>query len=178
MKRHNVPKIILELIVILGFMVLGVTILTYINHQENITKTLTGLIVLTISVLSFTEFIALKMAAKLKSIQNVVVSVIGVALGIIFIALRIDIKTICVMWGIYSLAFSLSRIVTGVLNLLRQPLLNIVRIFIGIACIVLSILLIIRTVDFIKAYYSFIGISLSVESFILLIEFIIHRYQN
>lgn len=178
MKKVNVLQIILELIVIVGSLVLGGTILAYHIIESPITRTLVGLIILCIGTIGLTEFITLRLEVKLKNIQSLVLYIISVILGIVLTLVKIEGKYVCVIWGIYGLCFTSARIMTSFLTLLKQPLLNVVRILSNTVAIIFSIVLLINTVDFVKAYFLFTGIILLIEGLILIVEFIIHRYQN
>ena len=178
MKRNNILHYTLELIVILGFLVLGVTVLTYLIQKVPMDNVFIGFIVLADGVISFTDFVTWKYTTRIKSIQSAVAAVAMVALGLIFVFVGMDPTLFCVLFGAFSIAFSIVRIVTAVLNLTRQPLLNGIKIIISITEIVFSILLIIRTMNSLYAHMHFLGIALIVEAFILLVEFMVHRYQG
>ena len=178
MKRRNNLQIALELIILLGYLIVGVTALTYIFQHENITKTLLGLVLTSIGAINFAEFFTLKYVVRIKSIQSMIVSFIGIVFGILLVIFKFEADLICLMFPIYTLVFIVARGFTSVLNLLRQPLLNIVRIVLGITGIVFSIVFLVRGISFLSNYFTYFGIALVVESIVLLIEFLIHRYQN
>ena len=178
MKRNNILHYTLELIVILGYLVLGVTVLTYLIQNVPMDHVFIGFIVLADGVISFTDFVTWKYTTRIKSVQSAVAAVASIALGAVFIFIKMDISLLCILFGAFSIAFSIVRIATAVLNLTRQPLLNGIKIIISITEIVFSVLLIIRTVDSLYAHMTFLGIALLVEAFILLVEFMVHRYQR
>ena len=179
MKRNNLFRYILELIVVLGYLVIGVTVLTYIfQNVPMLDHVFIGFIVLSLGVFGFTDFFTLKYAAKIKSIQSLVRSILMIALGILFIVVDFDNNLLCILYGLFSIGFALISISTAVLNMSRQPLLNGIRLIISITEIVFSILLIIRTVNSLYAHMAFIGIASVVMAVTLLIEFMVHRYQR
>ena len=178
MRKANVLQIILEAIVILGSFVIGGTILMYKILDYPITRTLIGLIILCVGTIGLTEFVSLRLEFKLKSIQSFALYIIGIVLGIIIVALKIDSKPLCIIWASYNICFSVVRISSSVLTILKQPLLAAVRVILNLIGIIFSIVLICKTIDFIQAYFLFAGIILLIESAILTIEFIIHRNQN
>jgi len=178
MKRVNVFNIILNLIVILGSIVIGVTVLTYIYQHEYYNKILIGLIIMAIGLMGLTEFFTLRFALRMRSIQNAVISALSVGLGLIFILVKLEMKQICLIWAISNFVIASVHITTSVINILRKPLINGARIILNVLLIVFSIILIVRTIDYLNNFLIFIGISLLVEAAILLIEFIIGRYQN
>lgn len=178
MKRTNVLRIILEAIVILGSFVIGGTILMYNILDYSITRTLVGLIVLCVGLIGAVEFVSSKIEIKLKTIQSIVVYLIGVVLGIVLAVFKIDSKAVCIIWAVYNICFSLVRIFTSSVTILKQPLLNAARIVCNVTGIVFSIIFICQTTEFLKVYFLFCGIILLIESSILTIEFIIHRNQN
>lgn len=178
MKRNNVLRYILELIVILGNLVIGVAILTYIFQGVPMDRVFLGSLLLTIGVIGFTEFFTWRYVTRVRSIQSLVASIAKVGLGASFIIFNFDNNLICILIGACSIAFALIRIVTATLNITRQPLLNGVRTVISITEIVFAIILIIRTQDYLRAYMTFVGIALAIEAFVLLIEFMVHRYQR
>ena len=178
MRKVNVFNIVLELIVILGSVVIGVTLLTYIFQHAYYNKILIALIVLSIGLIGLTEFFTLKFAIRFRSIQNAVGSTLLIALGLIFLIMKIELKQICLIWGIGNIALSVIHITTAVLNILRKPLINGVRIILNILLIVFSIFLMVKNIDYLDTFLIFLGIALLVEAVILLVEFIIERYQN
>ena len=178
MKRNNILHYTLELIVILGFLVLGITVMTYIFQGVPMDHVFIGSIVFADGVISFTDYFTWKLSTRIKSVQTAVAAIAMVALGAIFIFIDMDPTLFCVLFGAFSIAFSIVRIITAALNLTRQPLLNGIKIIISITEIVFSILLIIRTMNSLHAHMVFLGIALLVEAFILLVEFMVHRYQR
>ena len=178
MKKVNVFNIVLSLIVILGNIVLGVTILTYLIQHVSYNKILIGLIILATALMGLTEFFTLKFAVRIKSIQNAVASVLAIALGIVILLVKLEMRQVCIIWGIGNIVLAIIHIVTGVLNILRKPLINGVRIILNVLLIVFSIFVAIKTIDYLNSYLTYIGIALLIEAAILLVEFIISRYQN
>ena len=178
MRKANVLQIILETIVILGSFVVGGTILLYKILDYPITRTLLGLIVLCVGTIGLTEFVTLRLEFKLKSIQSFAIYIIGIILGIIIVAVKIDSRPLCIIWACYNIAFAIVRILSSVFTILKQPLLAAVRVLTNLVGIVFSIILICKTIDFVQAYFLFAGIILLIESSILTVEFIIHRNQN
>ena len=179
MKRRSILRYTLELIVVLGYLVLGVTIFTFIAQKIAFDKVFIGWLTLAIGVLEFTDFVTWKYAVKIKSIQYFVASIISIALGLVFILVKMDTKALCYFWGAFSIFFSLVKISTGSINLAYQPLINSVRIILSITRIVFSILLLARpNLKTLDTFILFLGISLVVEAVILFIEFMIHRYQR
>ena len=178
MKKANVLQIILEAIVILGSFVIGGTILMYRILDYPITKTLLGLIILCIGTIGLTEFVSLKLELKLKNALSLVIYGIGVVLGVVLTIVKFESRTLCIIWAAYNICFSAIRIFTSILTWLKQPLLNSSRVLCNLTGIVFSIILVVKTIDFIQAYFLFAGIILLIESSILTVEFIIHRNQN
>lgn len=178
MRKANVLQIILEAIVILGSFVVGGTILLYKILDYPITKTLLGLIILCVGTIGLTEFVTLRLEFKLKSVQSFAIYIIGIILGIIIVAVKIESRPLCIIWACYNIAFAIVRIISSVFTILKQPLLAAVRVLTNLVGIVFSIILICKTIDFIQAYFLFTGIILLIESSILTVEFIIHRNQN
>ena len=178
MKRVNVLNVILELVVILGYIVIGMTCLTYIFQRATVDRFFIGSIVGAIGILKFAGFFAQKYVVRLKSIQSAIGALIMIALGIVFIAVNIDEPVTCILLGAFNIGLNIISISTCSLNMTRQPLLNSARIIIDIISIVFSIFLIVKKEPYFYTYMSFVGIALLVEAVVLLIEFIIHRYQN
>ena len=178
MRRTNILHIVLELIVVIGSFIIGGTILTCFFLQADITRILVGLITIAIGMIGAVEFLTLKLELRLKSIQSLVLYGLAILLGLLLIFIRIDGPIVCYIWGSFFICFALARAFTSAVNLLKQPLLNIVRIVSGIVVIVFSIILLVKNVDFVGTYFIFIGIIMLIDALILLIEFIIHRFQN
>ena len=178
MKRVNVLNIILELIVILGYIVIGMTCLTYIFQRATVDRFFIGAIVGAIGVIQFANFFTQKYLVKLKSIQSAVAALIMVALGIVFIVINMEPALVCILLGSFNIGLNIISIFTGSLNMSHQPLFNSARIIIDIISIVFSIFLVVQKEAYFYTYLSFVGIALLVEAVVLFIEFIIHRYQN
>ena len=178
MKRANVLNITLELIVILGYIVIGMTCLTYIFQHANPDRFFIGSIVGALGILQFASYFTQKFAVRLKSIQSAVVALVMVALGIVFIVANIEQPLIYILVGAFTIGFSIVGISTSVINMTHQPLLNSASIIIYIIAIVFSIFLLVRLESYFYTFISFIGIALLVAAIVLLIEFIIHRYQS
>ena len=178
MKKPNVFQIILELIVILGFIVVGVTVLTFLIQHVAVDRICIGLIAMAVGIFGLAEYFTLKFAIRIRSIANVIASAAMIVVGVLFVVLKFEIKNLCVVLGILSIGCSVARITTSVLNLLRQPLLNGVRIILNIILIIFSIFLIVKTVDFLNNFLMFLGIAFLIEAGTLFVEFLIHRYQN
>ena len=178
MRKVSLLRILLELIVIAGYLVIGVTLVTFLMQHESISQFFIGLFFIAIGVIQITEFFTLRIATKLKSAPNVVVAVLLIALGFILVFLNFEPEALCLILAIACLSFGIVRIITAVLNLLRQPLLNAVRIILNIIMIVMCIFLIAKRNDVLIPFTLFLGIALLVEAGVLLIEFFIRRYQN
>ena len=90
MKRNNILRYTLELIVILGFLVLGVTVLTYLIQKVPMDNVFIGFIVLADGVISFADFVTWKYTTRMKSIQSAVSALASIALGAVFIFVKMD----------------------------------------------------------------------------------------
>lgn len=177
--KRNALHILLELIVDIGFLVLGVTILTFLGQGIPFPFSTIGPLVLAVGVLEVADFFTWKFATRRRSIQSLAAAILSVALGIFFIiGHNIDTKVLCIIWGIASVVFSVAKIATGVMNLSYQPLINGVKIILSITEVVFSILLIIQQQHAIQHHMLFLGIALLVEAVTLFVEFVIHRYQS
>ena len=178
MKRNNILRYVLELIVILGYLVMGISVFTYIIQSVPMDHVFIGFIVLASSVIAFTEYFTWKFVVRVKTIQIAIAALAMIALGIVFIVVEMDPAVFCIVFGICSIAFGVTQIITSAILLSRQPLLNGIKIILAMTAIVFSIFLIIRTVNILYSYMTFICISLLVEAIVLLIEFMVHRYQG
>lgn len=178
MKRVNVFQIILELITIFGFLVVGTTISTFLIQKVAVDRIAIGLIIMAIGLLGITEFFTLKYVIKIKSIANVIVNALAVVFGILAIVIKMETNQLCLIWGWFSLGYAAGRITTAVINLLRQPLLNGIRIILAIIMIIFAIFFIFKTISYLYNYLTYLGVASLVEGATLLVEFLIHRYQN
>lgn len=178
MKKNGALTIFLELIVIIGNFIIGGTILVCHFIGQPITKTLVGLIILALGLIGFLEFFTFKVETKLKSTQNIFGYLIAIIVGLLFIIFKFEPNVVCIIWGSFSISLAVVKIATSFLNFLKQPLLHSVRILTSITLIVFSIIFLVKITDFLVTYFIFYGIILLIEAFILLIEFIIHRYQR
>lgn len=178
MKKRNALQILLEIIVILGNLIIGITILTYLFLGYEVNTVLMGLIAIAMGVINVTEFVSLKFLTKIKSIQILTGAILSISTGITFLTTGMGLKTAALVWGYFSMTLIIARMISSVSNFLKQPLLNGVRIIISIVSTVFAINLVISDVAFLPTYYTYVGITLLVQFAILLVEFIIHRYQN
>ena len=178
MKRRSVLHYILELIVITGFLVLGMTILSYISNRMPFDRFFIGAIVLTTGVLELTDYCTWKYATRMRSIQALVSALLSIALGAVFIFAPLEKELICTLWGAFSIVFALVKISTGAVNIAYQPLLCSIKIILSIIQVVFGILLIVRGSNLIYSHMMFLFIAYTISSITLFVEFIIHRYQR
>lgn len=178
MKRVNVLQIVLELIGILGNIIVATTILTFLYRHVAIDRVFIGLIIIAMGIFGIIEFFTLKYVARKKSIPRLIGYIAFIALGIVFLFVKMDIKLLCILWGSVSIGVSVAKIITSALILLRQPLLNSIRLILNVITIVFAIILIVRGVNFLTGYMTLLCVTFYMEAMTLLIEFIIHRYQN
>lgn len=178
MRKTETLHIILELVTILSNIVIGVTILTFLWQKVEASKSYIGSIILAIGTTELVEFFSLSDLAKRRDIPNAIVAIASMIFGFTLLFLRIDLKMTCILWGAFSIAFQVAKIFNAGYNLLKQPFLNSVIIILCIIELILSVFLIVKTVDSLHTHLMFVGISLLVESFLLIVEFVIHRYQK
>ena len=178
MKRVNVFQIVLELIVILGFLVVGTTIITYLIQKIAVDRIVIGLLIMAIGLFGITEFFTMKYVTRIKSIANVIVNVLAVAFGIVIIIIKVEFNQLCILLGWFYIGFSVGRTITAAINLLRQPLLNGIIIILYIITIVFAVFLLVKTTAYLNTFLLLLGISSLIEGATLFIEFLIHRYSN
>ena len=182
MRKSGTLHIILEIVTILSNIIIGVSVLTFIayQHQESLdlNKSFIGSVVLAIGVTEMVEFLSLKTLAKLRNIPNAVVALLSMITGVLIMAIEMELETACIVWAICAMVFQVVKIVNAGFNVLKQPFLNIVIIILCVTEIIFCIFLLAKTVEALNHHFIFIGVSLLVEAFILIVEFIIHRYQN
>ena len=178
MRRRNFLRCLLEIIVVLGYLVLGMTVFTFVFQKIPFDKVFIGSLILAIGVLELTDYVTWKYATKIRSMQSLVSAIVSIALGFVFMFVKMEPKTLCYFLGWFSIGFSLVRISTASINLAFQPLINTVRIVLSITRIVFSILLLARTLNAIYSFILFLGIAVVIEAIVLFVEFMIHRYQR
>ena len=178
MRRRNFLRCLLEIIVVLGYLVLGMTVFTFVFQKIPFDKVFIGSLILAIGVLELTDYVTWKYATKIRSMQSLVSAIVSIALGFVFMFVKMEPKTLCYFLGWFSIGFSLVRISTASINLAFQPLINTVRIVLSITRIVFSILLLARTLNAIYSFILFLGIAVVIEAVVLFVEFMIHRYQR
>lgn len=178
MKRVNTLQIVLELIVVIGCFVIGGAILLCQILDFSITKTLVGLITIAIGSIGIIEYLTYKVEVKLKSFQSLVANIVLMVVGLLFIIFAMENKVFCTVWGITYICFSLAKGFTAAIHILKQPLLNIFRIVASIVFIVFSAILMAKNIEYVHSYLIVTTVILLSEAVILLIEFIIHRFQN
>ena len=178
MKKKSALIIFLELIVIIGTLTSGATMIVCRVINQPITRTLVGLILLAFGLIGILEFFTYRIETKLKSVQNIFACVASIIVGLLFLILNIDPKIVCIIWGSYAITLSLIRVSTSIMNFLKQPLLHITRLINSTLIIVFSVIFLVQLTDFLVVYFTFFGIIFALEAVVLLIEFLIHRYQR
>ena len=178
MRKTETLHIILEIVTILSNIVIGVTILTFMIQGVEADKSYIGSIILAIGATEMVDFLALKDLAKRRNIANAVVAGVSMIFGFVMLFLRIDLNMTCILWGAFSIAFQVAKIANAGFNLLKEPFHNSVIIILCIIELILSVFLIVKTTYSLNGHLIFVGISLLVESLMLIIEFVIHRYQK
>ena len=180
MKKTNTLHIILELVTIFSYIFIGITVLTFVSYPDvDIhNKSFIGSIILAIGTSELVQFLSLNYLRKLRNIPNSVAAVATMILGFLVMVLPIELKTVCVVWGICWICFQIIKIVNASYNVMKQPFLNIFIIILSVVGIVYSIILIANNTTALINHFTFIGVYLLIEAFILIVEFIIHRYQK
>ena len=182
MRKSGTLHIILEIVTILSNIIIGVSILTFIAYQYqeglDLNKSFIGSIVLAIGVTEMVEFLSLKTLSKLRNIPNAAVALLSMITGIIIMTVEMELATACIVWAICAMVFQVIKIVNAGVNVLKQPFLNIVIIILCVTEIIFCIFLLAKPLEALEHHFIFIGISLLVEAFILIVEFVIHRYQH
>lgn len=178
MKKTNTLHIVLELITILSNIVIGVTILTFLTQGVQADKSYIGSIVLAIGATEMVEFLSLKDLAKRRHVLNAIIAILSMAFGVLLLSLPLELPIVCIVLGIVNICFLVVRVVDAAINLLRQPFLQSFIIIICILETMFSIFLIVKTVDALNNFLTYLGIALLVEAFLLVVEFVIHRYQK
>ncbi len=180
LRKQNRLHIALELVTIFSFIVIGVTILTFMYYDVEMSKSYLGSLVLAIGVTELVSFLSLRDLAKLRNIPNAVTALLQMILGVILMVIDVELPIVCIVWGICNIVFLVTKVVDAGLNLIHQPFLNIIIIILCIIETIFSIFLIAKSSDIqvLNHHIVFIGIALLVRAFILVIEFVIHRYQK
>ena len=181
MKKANTARIILELVTIFSFIFIGVSVLTFLAYPAEIdvkSKSLIGSIVLAIGTTELVEFLSLNYLNKRRNIPNVTVAILSMILGIVLMAASIELRVVCLIWAIAAIVFQVIKVINSGFNIMKQPFLNIIIILLCIIETVFCVYMIVNRESALIAFFTFLGISLLVEAFILIVEFIIHRYQK
>lgn len=177
MKRNSLSKIFYELTSVVVCVSVGVTILTFIFRGETISKTFISFVILLTGAFEIVNFLSLKDSAKIRNIPNMVTDLVAIALGLFLLFFDIQLETVVLIWAISYLVLYPVKIVTNTINFQYQPLYCSVKIVLAVILIVYMIILIVIGEVFIDASMGLVGYALLVESLVLLIEFMIHRYQ-
>ena len=180
LRKQNRLHIALELVTIFSFIVIGVTILTFMYYDVELSKSYLGSLVLAIGVTELISFLSLKDLVKLRNIPNGITAVLQMILGVILMVIDIDLPTACIVWGICNIVFLVAKVIDAGLNLIHQPFLNIIVIILCIIETIFSIFLIANStnIQVLNHHIVFIGVALLIRAVILVVEFVIHRYQK
>ena len=180
MKKTNTLHVILEIVTFLSFIFIGVTVLTFLAYPDvDIhNKSFIGSIILAIGTTEMVQFLSLNYLGRRGNILNAVVAGSEMILGIVFMALRVELNTICIIWAIAAIVFQIVKIVDAGMNIMKQPFLNTVTVVLCIVEFIYCIFLMVNKSTSLIPFFTFIGIALLVKAFVLIIEFFIHRYQK
>ena len=180
LRKQNRLHIALELVTIFSFIVIGITILTFMYYDVEMSKSYLGSLVLAIGVTELVSFLSMKDLVKLRNIPNGITAVLQMILGVILMVINVELPTACIIWGICNIVFLVTKVVDAGFNLIHQPFLNIILVILSIIETIFSIFLIANSADIqaLNHHIVFVGVSLLIRSFILVIEFVIHRYQK
>lgn len=178
MNRINVWHIFLESLVILGNIIVGMTLLTYVFQHASIIKMFVGSIMIGVAFIQICDYFTMKFAIRRLSLHRLIFALVFAGLGVSLIVVKMDIDIVCVIFGASNIALALVNLISSSINLSRQPLLNGVNLIINICTIVFSIFIIVNMTGFLVGYVTFLGIVTLIVAFMQIIEFIIHRYQN
>ena len=99
LRKQNRLHIALELVTIFSFIVIGVTILTFMYYDVEMSKSYLGSLVLAIGVTELVSFLSLRDLAKLRNIPNAVTALLQMILGVILMVIDLELPTVCVVWG-------------------------------------------------------------------------------
>ena len=180
LRKQNRLHIALELVTIFSFIVIGVTILTFMYYDVELSKSYLGSLVLAIGVTELISFLSMKDLVKLRNIPNAITAVLQMALGIVLMVVDVALPTACIIWCICNIIFLVAQVVDAGFNLIHQPFLNIIVVILCIIETIFSIFLLANSNDIqaLNHHIVFIGVSLLIRAVILVIEFMIHRYQK
>lgn len=170
----------LELVTIFSFIVIGVTILTFMYYDVEMSKSYLGSLVLAIGVTELVSFLSMKDLVKLRNIPNAVTAVLQMALGVVLMFIDVALPTACIVWGICNIVFLVAKVIDAGFNLIHQPLLSIIIIILCIIETFFAIFLIANSTDIqaLNHHIVFVGVALLIRAVLLVIEFVIHRYQK
>ena len=180
LRKQNRLHIALELVTIFSFIVIGVTILTFMYYDVEMSKSYLGSLVLAIGVTELISFLSMKDLVKLRNIPDGITAILQMALGIVLMVVDVTLPTACIIWSICNIVFLVAKVIDAGFNLIHQPFLNIIVVILCIIETIFSIFLLANSNDIqaLNHHIVFIGVSLLIRAVILVIEFIIHRYQK
>ena len=180
LRKQNRLHIALELVTIFSFIVIGVTILTFMYYDVELSKSYLGSLVLAIGVTELVSFMSMKDLIKLRNIPNGVTAVLQMILGVILMVIDVALPIACIIWAICNIVFLVAKVIDAGFNLIHQPFLNIIVIILCIIETIFAIFLLANSTDIqaLNHHIVFVGISLLIRAFIHVIEFVIHRYQK
>ena len=180
LRKQNRLHIALELVTIFSFIVIGVTMLTFMYYDVELSKSYIGSLVLAIGVTELVSFLSMKDLVKLRNIPDGVTAVLQMALGIVLMVIDVDLPTTCIIWCICNIVFLVAKVIDAGFNLIHQPFLNIIVIILCIIETIFAIFLLANSTDIqaLNHHIVFIGVALLIKAVILVIEFLIHRYQK
>ena len=180
MKKLNTLHIVLEIVTIFSFIFIGVTILTFLNYPEvNVhDKSFIGSIIFAIGTTELVQFLSLNYLGKRRNIPVAVSAVASMILGIVIMAASIELNVVCLIWAIAAIVFQIIKTVNAGFNIMRQPLLNGIIIILAILEVIYCVFLIVNRSTSLIPFFTLLSIEILIKAFILIVEFVIHRYQR
>ena len=170
MKRSTL-RLIVNALVALSYIALGVLVLVVCFMTRDYGTLILGIILIVSAVCRLIKFLAHRHSFDVHTI-DLTMGLISVALGFIFIfAHELDMKMLCIFWGLFEIVNGTIEISTDV-KLAKRSVLSFISVLISIGEIVFGTLLIIHLESGIFAHLLYMGITSLLTAGLLAYEFI------
>ena len=170
MKRSTL-RLIVNALVALSYIALGVLVLVVCFMTRDYGTLILGIILIVSAVCRLIKFLANRHSFDVHTI-DLTMGLISVALGFIFIfAHELDMKMLCIFWGLFEIVNGTIEISTDV-KLAKRSVLSFISVLISIGEIVFGTLLIIHLESGIFAHLLYMGITSLLTAGLLAYEFI------
>ena len=174
MKFLKVLLIVLEVLLVGIYAAGGIAVMIWKDRAGGYDGKILGMVIIICSVLRIIRFFVKKEYNEGSHI-GLLAGIIGFSFGFIFYFSELEIWTMCVMWGVYEIAFAAYEVVNTVKVIREDKIFGTATLILSIGELVFGTLLCIHAAGGISVHFIFVGATLILTAVTILTS-IIHRY--